>query len=123
MPRITRDSLMTLEAYARAREDFRARVMAHNARLHARLHAELATLPGARVVGPPPGPLASGMIAFTLPAARKLDALRATLLAKHRILVRVVDPAAFHGLRISAHVYNDDAQVDALLAALRAELG
>ena len=29
MPRITRDSLMTLEAYARARTEFRARVMAH----------------------------------------------------------------------------------------------
>jgi hypothetical protein len=29
MPRITRDSLMTLEAYAKARDDFRARVMAH----------------------------------------------------------------------------------------------
>src|SRR3989440_12981933 len=29
MPRITRDSLMTLEAYAKARNDFRAEVMAH----------------------------------------------------------------------------------------------
>ena len=29
MPRITRDSLMTLEAYARARNEFRARVIAH----------------------------------------------------------------------------------------------
>src|SRR6185295_16439613 len=29
MPQITRDSLMTLEAYSRARPEFRARVMAH----------------------------------------------------------------------------------------------
>lgn len=29
MPKITRDSLMTLEAYARARNDFRARVIDH----------------------------------------------------------------------------------------------
>jgi TusA-related sulfurtransferase len=29
MPRITRDSLMTLEAYAKARQDFRVKVMAH----------------------------------------------------------------------------------------------
>ncbi len=29
MPRITRDSLMTLEAYAKARPEFRERVMAH----------------------------------------------------------------------------------------------
>ncbi len=29
MPRITRDSLLTLEAYARARQQFRSRVLAH----------------------------------------------------------------------------------------------
>ena len=29
MPKITRDSLLTLEAYARERKDFRARVLAH----------------------------------------------------------------------------------------------
>ena len=29
MPRISRDSLMTLEAYAKARDEFRAQVMAH----------------------------------------------------------------------------------------------
>ena len=29
MPKITRDSLMTLEAYARARNEFRSRVLAH----------------------------------------------------------------------------------------------
>ncbi|PTR05843.1 uncharacterized protein DUF3501 [Nitrosospira sp. Nsp5] len=29
MPQITRDSLMTLEAYAKARQEFRAKVMAH----------------------------------------------------------------------------------------------
>ncbi|MDE2367249.1 MAG: DUF3501 family protein, partial [Betaproteobacteria bacterium] len=29
MPRISRDSLLTLEAYAKARQDFRTRVMAH----------------------------------------------------------------------------------------------
>lgn len=36
MPQITRDSLMTLEAYAKARNDFRARVIAHkkNRTLH-----------------------------------------------------------------------------------------
>src|SRR5215471_15093925 len=29
MPRITRDSLLTLEAYAKTRQDFRAKVLAH----------------------------------------------------------------------------------------------
>ena len=36
MPRITRDSLMSLETYARERRDFRARVMAH--KQHRTLH-------------------------------------------------------------------------------------
>lgn len=36
MPQITRDSLMTLEAYAKARQEFRAKVMAHkkNRKVH-----------------------------------------------------------------------------------------
>jgi hypothetical protein len=43
MPPITRDSLMTLEAYARARPEFRARVMAHkkNRTLHLGEHVTL----------------------------------------------------------------------------------
>ena len=43
MPHITRDSLMTLEAYAKARPQFRARVMAHkqNRTLHLGPHLTL----------------------------------------------------------------------------------
>ena len=43
MSRITRDSLMSLEAYARARPEFRARVMAHkkNRTLHLGEHVTL----------------------------------------------------------------------------------
>ena len=43
MSRITRDSLMSLEAYARARPEFRARVMAHkkNRMLHLGEHVTL----------------------------------------------------------------------------------
>jgi hypothetical protein len=43
MPRITRDSLMPLEAYARARPEFRAQVMAHkkNRTLHLGEHVTL----------------------------------------------------------------------------------
>ncbi len=43
MPQITRDSLMTLEAYAKARPQFRARVMAHkkNRKVHLGPHVTL----------------------------------------------------------------------------------
>ena len=43
MPRITRDSLMTLEAYAKVRPEFRANVMAHkkNRTVHLGEHVTL----------------------------------------------------------------------------------
>ncbi len=43
MPRITRDSLMTLEAYAKVRQEFRANVMAHkkNRTVHLGEHVTL----------------------------------------------------------------------------------
>jgi selenocysteine lyase/cysteine desulfurase len=44
------------------------------------------------------------------------------LLAKHRINIRAVDVKQWNGLRASLHVYNDEAQVHALVDALRAAL-
>ena len=43
MPAITRDSLLTLEAYAKARPEFRARVLAHkkNRTVHVGEHVTL----------------------------------------------------------------------------------
>ena len=46
-------------------------------------------------------------------------AARTSLLAKHRIAIRAVDPAQWNGLRASLHVYVDDTHVDMLVAALR----
>ena len=110
-------------AVARVEGEGLAVVAAHGQRLRNRLHAELATLPGAQVVGPTPGPLACGLVACRLPAAVDVNAVRAHLLAREGIAIRAIDPKVFHGIRISTHVYNDDAQVDALLAALRREIG
>lgn len=109
-------------AVAHVEGDGLARVAAHGMSLRNRLHAELATLPGAQVVGPPPGPQACGLVACRFPAAVDVNGVRARLLARHRIAIRAIDPRVFHGLRISTHVYNDDAQVDALVDALRREL-
>jgi hypothetical protein len=44
MPRITRDSLMTLEAYAKARPEFRSRVLAHKKPRAVRLGAHVTLL-------------------------------------------------------------------------------
>jgi cysteine desulfurase/selenocysteine lyase len=100
-----------------------AAVRAHYAPLRERLHDGLARLPGVRVVGPPPGPLACGLLAWRLPEGVPAMALRKRLQDRHHVQVRAVDSQQFNGLRASLHVYNDAAQVDALLAALRVELG
>jgi hypothetical protein len=41
MPAITRDSLMTLETYARSRKDFRARVLEHKKHRKVQIGANL----------------------------------------------------------------------------------
>lgn len=110
-------------AVERALQHGAAAIEAHNLPLRDRLWHELPKLSGVRVLGPPPGPLASALIGFRLPDAVDAARLRSTLLAKHRINIRAVDKKQFNGLRASLHVYNDDRHVDALLAALATELG
>lgn len=109
-------------AVARLDGDGLSAVAAHNLPLRNRLYDELGRLPGAQRVGPPPGGQVCGLATIRLPDARDCDALRTVLASKYRILVRSVSKTAFNGLRVSAHVYNDDAQADTLMAALRAEL-
>jgi selenocysteine lyase/cysteine desulfurase len=79
---------------------------------------------GATPLGPPPGHAQSnGLLGFRLPEGVDAGALRSTLLAKYRINIRAVDPKQWNGLRASLHVYNTPAHVEALVAALKAELG
>ena len=110
-------------AVERAQQATLAAIEAHNLPLRNRLWEELPKLPGIRVLGPPPGPLATALIGFRLPDGVDASKVRAALLAKHRINIRQVDKKQYNGLRASLHVYNDDGHVDALLRALRAELG
>ena len=110
-------------AVQRAQERTIAAIEAHNLPLRNRLWQELPKLPGVRVLGPPPGPLASALIGFRLAEGVDAARLRTVLFDRHRINIRVVDKRQFNGLRASLHVFNDDSHVDALLAALQAELG
>jgi hypothetical protein len=48
--------------------------------------------------------------------------LRDTLLHKQRIVVKMSEKHQFNGFRLSPHILNTEAQVDTVLAALRAEL-
>ena len=98
-----------------------AATLARNAALRDRLLEALLTLPGVVPVGPPMGS-AIGLLGFRLPDGVDAMRLRSVLMGKYRIAIRAVDPKQWNGLRASLHVYNDASHVDALVAALRAEL-
>ncbi|MBI3567979.1 MAG: aminotransferase class V-fold PLP-dependent enzyme [Gemmatimonadetes bacterium] len=99
-----------------------AKVEAHNLALGRRLFEALRGVPKVRVVSAAPGPLASPLLTFELPAAVKSGEFHATLLQKHHIEVKVVPGNWLNGNRISTHLFNTEHDVDALVEALRSEL-
>jgi selenocysteine lyase/cysteine desulfurase len=107
-------------------EDFQRRgpaaEFARNVALRNLLWERLGELAGVTRLGPPPGPQATALLGFRLPEGVDAAKLRSSLLARHRINIRAVDVHQWNGLRASLHVYNDEAQVDALTTALRALL-
>jgi cysteine desulfurase/selenocysteine lyase len=99
----------------------RAAVAAHEARLHARMRAELAGLPGVRVLGAPE----AAVVAFTVDGVHPHDV--ATIVDRAGVAIRsghhCAEPlhhrlGADASARASLALYNDDADVDALIAAV-----
>jgi selenocysteine lyase/cysteine desulfurase len=101
-----------------------AQVEARGVALRNRAYAGLRQLPTSklRVVGPPPGPLATPMVAAELDATVDSRQLRDVLQNKHRIIVKMVEKQWFNGIRISPNYLNTEDDVDAVLRALRVEL-
>lgn len=105
--------------HAAARD--RAAVAAHEARLHARLRRDLAATPGVRVLGEPE----AAVVAFTVAGVHPHDV--ATIVDQEGVCVRsglhCAEPlharlSVDASVRASLAYYNDDADVDALLAGL-----
>ena len=99
----------------------RAAAARHEARLHARLREALAAAPRVRVLGEPE----AGVVAFTVAGAHPHDV--ATIVDREGVAIRSGHHCAeplHHRLgvdasaRASLALYNDDADVDALIAAL-----
>lgn len=82
----------------------------------------LAAVPGVTRASPPPGPLASGLVAIRLPEAVEARALTRLLRERHQVIVRAIPADWFNGLRFSTHLFNTGAEIEAAAAALRAEL-
>lgn len=98
------------------------RIEAHNLALRHELYDALSELPQVRIPAPRDGPMISANLAFELTGDVDLDALRARLVMRHKILLRTVDLAGFRGLRASLHAYNSSDHVHALVSALKQEL-
>jgi selenocysteine lyase/cysteine desulfurase len=99
-----------------------AKIQRHNFALARFIHAELAKMPLLRVVSPPGGPSATAMIAAMLPPTVEAGLVTDRLRERHGVVVKLAEKRFFNGIRFSAHVFNDKAQVATALAALRSEL-
>jgi len=66
---------------------------------------------------------ATAIVACVLPDDIDSIVLRDTLLTKHGIIVKMSEKRHFNGFRLSPHILNSEAHVDAALKALRAEVG
>ena len=96
--------------------------LVRNLALRNHLWERLGELDSVMPLGPPPGPQATALLGLRLPDGVDAAKLRSTLLARHRINIRAVDARQWNGLRASLHLYNDGAQVAALVEALRGAL-
>ena len=99
-----------------------ARVERHNLALAARIHAAFGAMPHLTLASPPPGPLATALVAARLPAPIDSLPLRRRMHDRHGIIIKMAEKRWFNGLRLSPHIFNDEAEVDHALAALRTEL-
>lgn len=95
----------------------------HNLRLRNRLYSKLKNVPDLTIVSPPPGPLASPMLALLLPERFPRQPFVRMLLEKHKISIRPTHPEfGFNGIRFSIHIFNDEKDVDRATDVLRSEL-
>lgn len=90
--------------------------------LRDRAYAGLTKISKLQVVSPPPGPLATALLAFKLPDSVDSRAFRDLLQKKYRIVIKVAEKRWFNGNRVSPHVFNTEKDIDAAIQAIRAEL-
>ena len=90
--------------------------------LRDRAYAGLAKIPQITLSSPPPGPMASSLVAFKLPDRVDGRKFRDLLLSKYRIVVKVAEKRWFNGNRISPHIFNTEREIDQAVSAIAKEL-
>ena len=93
-----------------------------NLRLRNRAYEGLKKIAKVRIVSAPPGPLATALVAFRLPDTMDSSAFRGTLGSKYSLILKQTEKRWFNGMRISPHVFNTEADIDAALKAIDSEL-
>jgi selenocysteine lyase/cysteine desulfurase len=99
------------------------RIEAYNRRLGEFVFAGMAKIPQLRVVSAAPSAYSTAMVAAVLPATIDAERICAVLRKRHNVVIKLAEKRWFNGIRLSPHVFNDEAQVAKGLAALRTELG
>ena len=93
-----------------------------NLRLRNRAYDGLKKISKVQVISAPPGPLATALVAFRLPQAVDSSAFRNVMREKHKLVLKQTEKRWFNGMRISPHVFNTEADIDAALKAIASEL-
>ena len=73
------------------------------------------------MLSPPPGPRATTLIAFRLPNGVENMPFFAAMRDKYKVVLRGVPK--LKAMRISPHIFNTEADIDAAVKAIRTELG
>lgn len=90
--------------------------------LRDRAYEGLTKIPQIQLVSPPPGPLATALVAFKLPESVDSAEFRTLLQKKYHIVIKVIGRRVFNGSRISPHIFNTEKDVDDAIKAIRTEL-
>ncbi len=94
----------------------------HNLSLRNHLYERLSMINNLKIMSPPPGPLASPMIALLLPDPFKKAAFSKMLFEKYKISARATHNQWFNGIRFSLHIFNTKKEVDFAADVVRKEL-
>lgn len=82
----------------------------------------LARIPRLRLASAVGGPMATALVAAYLPPEVDSRAFRDRLRIEHGVIVKMAEKRWFNGIRLSPHIFNDEADVDRALHAIRLEL-
>lgn len=84
----------------------------HNLALRNKLYQLMSNVKDFKLVSPPPGPLASPMLAGIIPVRIDRTEFVHKLLDKHKLSIRPTHKQWFNGIRFSMHIFNTQKEVD-----------